>query len=74
MCQFSEKLTTYYARYSWANIAKSLGYSKDQIAEALGHEYGNTVTGIYLDHYDLPVIDQMNECVLEAVFKEISIS
>lgn len=57
------KMTTYYARYSWANIARKLGYSKDLIAEALGHEYGNRVTGIYLDNYDLEVIDEMNERV-----------
>lgn len=57
------KITTYYARYSWANIARKLGYSKDLIAEALGHEYGNRVTGIYLDNYDLEVIDEMNEKV-----------
>lgn len=31
------------------------------IAEALGHEYGNKVTGIYLDNYDLEVIDEMND-------------
>lgn len=59
-------LTTYYARYSWANIARKLGYSKDLIAEALGHEYGNKVTGIYLDHYDLEIIDEMNCRVCEA--------
>lgn len=56
-------LTTYVARYSWANVAKSLGYSKDLIAEALGHEYGNRVTGIYLDNYGSEVIDEMNEKV-----------
>ena|ERR1035437_2728406 len=61
-------VTTYYARYTWANIAKSLGYSKDMIAEALGHEYGNKVTGIYLDNYDNVIIDEMNEKVLNYVF------
>ncbi len=63
-------ITTYYARYSWANIARSLGYSKDQIAEALGHEYGNRVTGIYLDDYDLSIIDEMNSRVIEAVYEK----
>ena len=53
-------LTTYVARYTWANVAKSLGYPKDQIAEALGHEYGNRITGIYLDNYGNEVIDEMN--------------
>ena len=31
-------LTTYVARYSWATIAKRLGYSNEVIAEALGKE------------------------------------
>jgi len=56
-------VSTYYARYSWANIARHLGYSKDLIAEALGHEYGNRVTGIYLDEYGNEVIDGANERV-----------
>ena len=57
------KLTTYVARHSWATIAKRMGYSKDLIAEALGHEFGNKVTGIYLDSFDQEVIDEMNERV-----------
>ncbi len=66
-CSIEKGITTYYARYSWANIARSLGYSKDMIAEALGHEYGNRVTGIYLDNYDNDVIDSMNEKVIASV-------
>lgn len=61
-------ISTYYARYSWANIARELGYSKDLIAEALGHEYGNKVTGIYLDNYEKQIIDEANEKVIAAVF------
>ncbi len=57
------KLTTYVARYSWANVAKTLGFSKDLIAESLGHEYGNSVTGIYLDSYGSEIIDGANEKV-----------
>jgi integrase/recombinase XerD len=60
-------VSTYYARYSWANTARSLGYSKDLIAEALGHEYGNKVTGIYLDAYDKKIIDAANTAVIELV-------
>ena len=70
MVGITKDITTYYARYSWANIAKSLGYSKDMIAEALGHEYGNKVTGIYLDDFDNDLIDKMNEAVIETVFKD----
>jgi integrase/recombinase XerD len=56
-------LTTYVARYSWANIAKASGFSKDLIAESLGHEYGNSITGIYLENYGDSVIDDANEKV-----------
>jgi integrase len=69
LCKIDKPITTYYARYSWANIAKGLDYSKDLIAEALGHEYGNKVTGIYLDHYDNSILDSMNEKVIAAVFE-----
>jgi integrase/recombinase XerD len=62
-------ISTYYARYSWANIARAQGYSKDLIAEALGHEYGNKVTGIYLDNYDNAVIDEANSKVISSVFE-----
>jgi len=67
-CQIDKPVTSYYARYSWANIARALGYSKDLIAEALGHEYGNKTTGIYLDQCDNRIIDSMNEKVVDAVF------
>jgi integrase/recombinase XerD len=62
-----EKLTGYVFRYTVSNICKQLGYSKDLIAEALGHEYGNRVTGIYLEAYDKELVDEMNEAVYQAV-------
>ena len=63
-------ITTYVFRYSYANIAKQLGYSKDLIAEALGHEYGNSVTGIYLEMFDNDVVDSMNEKVLNTIYNK----
>jgi integrase/recombinase XerD len=63
LCELPILLTSYVARYTWANVAKTLGFPKDQIAEALGHEYGNRITGIYLDNYGSEVIDDMNEKV-----------
>lgn len=66
---YDEKLTTYVFRYSYANVAKQLGYSKDLIAEALGHDYGNSITGIYLEQFDLKVIDSMNQALIVAVSK-----
>ncbi|WP_439474803.1 tyrosine-type recombinase/integrase [Algoriphagus formosus] len=69
--KLSEKLTTYVFRYSYANIARKLGYSKDIIAEALGHEYGNSVTGIYLELFDQSVLDEMNNHVIKSIFARI---
>lgn len=69
-CSIGKEVTTYYARYSWANIAKALGYSKDLIAEALGHEYGNRVTGIYLDNYGNEVIDKANQEIVNIIGKK----
>lgn len=76
LCRIAEQLsidkdiTTYYARYTWANIARSSGYSKDIIGQALGHSYGNATTSIYLDDYDNEVIDVANTKVIMAVFKK----
>jgi len=67
-CGITAKVTTYYSRYSWANIARSLGYSKDIIAQGLGHEFGNRVTSIYLDNYDNEIIDAANDKVINAIF------
>jgi len=64
LIESNEKITTYVFRYSYANLAKKLGYSKDLIAEALGHEYGNSTTGIYLEQFDMDVVDQMNTTII----------
>lgn len=53
-------LTTYVARHTFATTAKKLGYSNELIAEALGHEYGNRITNIYLDSFDKEVVDEMH--------------
>lgn len=66
-----EKLTGYCMRYSTANIAKQLGYSKDLISEALGHSMGLRVTGIYLENFDLEIIDNMNQHICKTVMKPV---
>lgn len=57
-------VTTYSSRHSFATIAKRMGYSNELIAEALGHEYGNKITNIYLDTFDLDVLDAMHQNVI----------
>lgn len=60
------ELTTYWARHSWATIARSLGVSIDDIALALGHGDGHDLTRIYLDE-DRQKIDDANRKVLDWV-------
>lgn len=67
LSEITTPLSTYVFRYSYANLAKSLGYSKDLIAEALGHEYGNSVTGIYLELFDNDIVDKMNSELIKTV-------
>lgn len=69
---FQEELTTYVFRYTYANVARKLGYSKDLIAEALGHEYGNAVTSIYLELFDQQTLDAMAEHILQIVTNQKS--
>lgn len=59
------ELTTYWARHSWATIARKLGISKDTIALALGHG-GHSVTDIYIED-DMKEVDVANRMVLDYV-------
>ena len=59
-------LTTYWARHTWATIARSIGVSVDDIALALGHGDGHDLTHIYLDE-DLHKIDDANRRVIDWV-------
>lgn len=59
------KLTTYWARHTWATIASELDIPKDTIAAALGHG-GNSVTDIYIN-FDIKKVDEANRKVLDYV-------
>jgi len=69
LLKYKQKLTTYVFRYTYANIARQLGFNKELIAEALGHEYGNSITGIYLENYDLKLVDEMNATICHQIMK-----
>jgi site-specific recombinase XerD len=62
----NEKVSSYYARHSWATIASSLDISKDVISHALGHG-NNTVTDVYID-FDLGKVDEANKRVVNTIF------
>ena len=59
------KLTTYWARHTWATIAMSIDIPRDTISHALGHG-NNTVTDIYID-FDQSKVDVANRRVLDYV-------
>lgn len=60
------ELTSYWARHSWATIAASIDVPNEVIAEALGHEYGNRITNIYI-RFDIKKVDIANRRVLDWV-------
>lgn len=60
------KLTTYWARHTWASIAASLDIPKETISAALGHEIGSRVTSIYIN-FDHKKVDEANRKVIDYV-------
>lgn len=63
MAGISEDITTYYARHSWATIAKRKLVPISVISEGLGHADLKT-TQIYLGSFDDDVLDQANEDIV----------
>lgn len=59
----NEDITTYYARHTWATIAKRKLVPISVISEGLGHADLKT-TQIYLDSFDDDVLDQANEDIV----------
>lgn len=60
------ELTTYWARHTWATLARKLKISMDDIALALGHSNGHETTRIYIDE-DLAAVDEANRRVIDWV-------
>jgi integrase len=62
------KLSTYVMRYSYANIARGLGLSVEEISYLLGHKSSaHAVTEIYLEQFDLEKLDDLNRKIINAV-------
>ena len=59
-------ITSYWARHSWATIASEIDVPNEVIAEALGHEYGNKTTNIYI-RKNQKKVDEANRKVLDWV-------
>lgn len=62
------KLSTYWARHSWATIAfNELGAPVETISTALGHRYGSRITAIYINP-DTRKVDELNRRLLDLLF------
>lgn len=66
MVPIEPRITSYWARYSWATYAAALDIPKDTISEALGHEYGSRITGVYIK-FSRDKIDAANRKVIDYV-------
>ena len=68
LLEMDVKLSTYVMRYSYANIARSLGITVEEISYLLGHKSSaHAVTEIYLEQYDLQKLDALNRNIINAV-------
>jgi site-specific recombinase XerD len=68
LLEFELNLSTYVMRYSYANIARSLGISVEEISYLLGHKStAHAVTEIYLEQFDLQKLDALNKKIINAV-------
>lgn len=62
------RLTSYWARHTWATIASELNISEDVISRALGHSFstGAAVTQVYIN-FNKSKIDQANRKVIDYI-------
>lgn len=61
-----DKITTYFARHSWATIAAELDIPDDVISQALGHAARNSTTSIYIER-NIRKVDEANRRVIDWV-------
>ena len=68
MLELDVRLSTYVMRYSYANIARSIGISVEEISYLLGHKSSShVVTEIYLEQYDVQKLDELNRKIINTV-------
>lgn len=62
------KITTYWARHTWATVAADIDISRDIVSECLGHSYGCSTTAIYI-RFAQKKIDDANRRVINELNK-----
>jgi len=67
--QIYPKLSTYWARHTWATIAAELDIPIEIISHALGHSYGSETTAIYI-RFNEKKVDKANRMVIDYVLNK----
>lgn len=65
-CGIEGRISSYWARHTFATVAASIDIPRDTISECLGHRYGSKVTAVYVN-YDLKKVDDANRRVIDYV-------
>jgi integrase len=60
------KLTSKWARHTWATIAADIGITFDVVSHSLGHKIGSSVTAIYVK-FNRMKVDEANRKVIDYV-------
>lgn len=64
------KLSTYWARHTWATIAAELDIPKETIAAGLGHNIGSPITSIYID-FNMKKVDEANRKIIDYIYNKV---
>lgn len=64
-------ISTYWARHSWATIAAELDIPNETIAAALGHNFGNSTTAIYINP-SARKVDEANRRVIDYINSDVT--
>lgn len=65
------RLSSYWARHTWASIAYELDIPDHVISQALGHSPTNTTTAVYIKR-SLSKVDEANRKVIDYLIKHLS--
>ena len=58
------KLSTNWARHTWATLASELDISPEVISRGMGHTLGAAVTDVYID-FDMRKVDEANRKIID---------
>ena len=63
------KLSSYYARHTWASLSAELEIPIEITSKGLGHKIGSPVTAIYVQ-YQRKQVDDANRRIIDYIFRK----